>query len=132
MLAYDAFIDGKPPGAIAVSGGAGEKCVGLIRVHDIVRSGYNDFIRRPGKILKDCMSDLSGWHCLYADGSMAMIAYAMMRMTNDIDIVMEVSPADGDKIIEEFGLIIMFRTQSARRDCAEIYVNLLTRKSGQS
>ncbi len=35
-------------------------------------------------------------------GSMAMINYAMMRMTNDIDIVMEVSAADADRIINEF------------------------------
>ena len=35
-------------------------------------------------------------------GSMAMIIYAMMRMTNDIDIVMELSYQDADKIIKEF------------------------------
>ena len=35
-------------------------------------------------------------------GSMAMIEYGMMRMTNDIDIVIEVSHGDADKIIREF------------------------------
>ncbi|MDQ2746675.1 MAG: nucleotidyltransferase family protein [Acidobacteriota bacterium] len=35
-------------------------------------------------------------------GSMAMIAYAMMRMTNDIDIVIDVYPGDAEKIINEF------------------------------
>lgn len=34
-------------------------------------------------------------------GSMAMICYAMMRMTNDIDIVIEVSQKDADKIYNE-------------------------------
>lgn len=36
-------------------------------------------------------------------GSMAMIVYAMMRMTNDIDIVMELSHSDADRLIKEFG-----------------------------
>ena len=35
-------------------------------------------------------------------GSMAMISYAMMRMTNDIDIVIEAKSEDTDKIIREF------------------------------
>lgn len=35
-------------------------------------------------------------------GSMAMVNYAMMRMTADIDIVMELSARDGEAIIREF------------------------------
>ena len=35
-------------------------------------------------------------------GSMAMICYAMMRMTNDIDIVIEAKMEDAEKIIKEF------------------------------
>jgi hypothetical protein len=35
-------------------------------------------------------------------GSMAMVCYAMMRMTNDIDIVIEAKLPDADKIIKEF------------------------------
>lgn len=35
-------------------------------------------------------------------GSMAMISYAMMRMTNDIDIVIEAKAEDAEKIIKEF------------------------------
>jgi hypothetical protein len=55
------------------------------------------------RILKDCTERLERLGIAYMlTGSMAMVAYAMMRMTNDIDIVMEVSPAHADKIIEEF------------------------------
>lgn len=35
-------------------------------------------------------------------GSMAMVHYAMMRMTNDVDIVIEVSTSDTSKIISKF------------------------------
>lgn len=35
-------------------------------------------------------------------GSMAMVNYAMMRMTADIDVVLEASIGDADKIIREF------------------------------
>jgi hypothetical protein len=35
-------------------------------------------------------------------GSMAMVCYAMMRMTNDIDIVIEAKTEDAEKIIKEF------------------------------
>ncbi|HQU86470.1 MAG TPA: hypothetical protein PKY59_25290 [Pyrinomonadaceae bacterium] len=35
-------------------------------------------------------------------GSMAMVSYAMMRMTNDIDIVIEAKSTDAEKIIKEF------------------------------
>jgi hypothetical protein len=35
-------------------------------------------------------------------GSMAMVSYAMMRMTNDIDIVIEAKSEDAEKIIKEF------------------------------
>ena len=52
----------------------------------------NDFTARLEKLGIDYM----------LTGSMAMIIYAMMRMTNDIDIVMELSYNDADKIIKEF------------------------------
>lgn len=35
-------------------------------------------------------------------GSMAMIGYAMMRMTNDIDIVMDIRSGNAEKISNEF------------------------------
>lgn len=35
-------------------------------------------------------------------GSMAMVNYAMMRMTADIDVVLELSVKDADRIINEF------------------------------
>ncbi len=35
-------------------------------------------------------------------GSMAMVSYAMMRMTNDIDLVIEAKAEDAEKIIKEF------------------------------
>lgn len=35
-------------------------------------------------------------------GSMAMAAYAMMRMTNDIDIVLELQSSDAERFIAEF------------------------------
>ena len=35
-------------------------------------------------------------------GSMAMLPYAMMRMTNDIDVVMELSSIDAQRIIDSF------------------------------
>ena len=55
------------------------------------------------RILKDCTERFERLGIAYMlTGSMAMVAYAMMRMTNDIDIVMEVSLAHADKIIEEF------------------------------
>lgn len=54
-------------------------------------------------VLKDCTERLERLGIAYMlTGSMAMVEYAMMRMTNDIDIVMEVSPADAEKIIKTF------------------------------
>ena len=35
-------------------------------------------------------------------GSMAMLPYAMMRMTNDIDVVMELRSIDAQRIIDAF------------------------------
>ncbi len=54
-------------------------------------------------VLKDCTERFERLEIAYMlTGSMAMVDYAMMRMTNDIDIVIEVSPADAEKIIKEF------------------------------
>ena len=54
-------------------------------------------------VLKDFIGRLEKLGIDYMlTGSMAMIIYAMMRMTNDIDIVMELSYSDADKIIKEF------------------------------
>jgi len=55
-------------------------------------------------VLKDFTERLEKLGIKYMlTGSMAMIVYAMMRMTNDIDIVMELSYPDADRIIKEFG-----------------------------
>lgn len=55
------------------------------------------------EVLKDFTERLEKLGIAYMlTGSMAMISYAMMRMTNDIDIVMEVSYNDAEKIIREF------------------------------
>ena len=55
------------------------------------------------RVLKDCTERFEKLGIAYMlTGSMAMINYAMMRMTNDIDIVLEVSSADADRIINEF------------------------------
>lgn len=55
-------------------------------------------------VLKDFTKRLEKLGIKYMlTGSMAMIVYAMMRMTNDIDIVMELSYSDADRIIKEFG-----------------------------
>ncbi|MGI8786537.1 MAG: DUF6036 family nucleotidyltransferase [Pyrinomonadaceae bacterium] len=54
-------------------------------------------------VLKDCTGRFERLGIAYMlTGSMAMVNYAMMRMTNDIDIVIEVSSADAQKIIDEF------------------------------
>ena len=54
-------------------------------------------------ILKDCTERLEMLKIPYMlTGSMALIRYAMMRMTNDIDIVIEVSSSDAEKIIKTF------------------------------
>ncbi len=55
------------------------------------------------RVLKDCTERFERLGIVYMlTGSMAMVEYAMMRMTNDIDIVMEVSNADAERIIKEF------------------------------
>lgn len=54
-------------------------------------------------VLKDCTGRFERLGIAYMlTGSMAMVQYAMMRMTNDIDIVMELSIADANRIIKEF------------------------------
>ncbi len=53
--------------------------------------------------LKDCVDRFEKLGIAYMlTGSMAMVNYAMMRMTNDIDIVMELNSGDATKIIAEF------------------------------
>ena len=55
------------------------------------------------RTLKDCTERFDRLGISYMlTGSMAMTQYAMMRMTNDIDIVMELSSSDASRIIEEF------------------------------
>jgi hypothetical protein len=54
-------------------------------------------------VLQDCTSRLERLGIPYMlTGSMAMVNYAMMRMTNDIDIVMEVDIFDAERIISAF------------------------------
>lgn len=55
-------------------------------------------------VLKDCTERFERLGIAYMlTGSMAMVNYAMMRMTNNIDVVLEVSaPADAEKIIKDF------------------------------
>ena len=55
------------------------------------------------RILKDCTERFERLGIDYMlTGSMAMAAYAMMRMTNDIDLVLEVDARHAQKIINEF------------------------------
>lgn len=54
-------------------------------------------------VLKDVIERFEKLEIPYMlSGSMAMISYAMMRMTNDIDIVIEAKSEDAPKIIKEF------------------------------
>lgn len=54
-------------------------------------------------VLRDCIERLERLRIDYMlTGSMALVNYAMMRMTADIDIVIEAAIVDADKIIEEF------------------------------
>ncbi len=54
-------------------------------------------------VLKDVIERFEKLEIPYMlSGSMAMISYAMMRMTNDIDIVIEAKSEDAEKIIKEF------------------------------
>lgn len=63
-----------------------------------------DIFEDQKKTLKDCIDRLERLGLAYMlTGSMAMVNYAMMRMTNDIDIVVELEPADATSIIREFG-----------------------------
>lgn len=55
------------------------------------------------RILSDCTARFERLGIKYMlTGSMAMLHYAVGRMTRDIDIVIEVSNADAKAIIEEF------------------------------
>lgn len=62
-----------------------------------------DLFEDQKAVLKDFTERLEKLGIKYMlTGSMAMVNYAMMRMTADIDIVMELSTKDGDAIIREF------------------------------
>ena len=55
------------------------------------------------RILKDATERFERLAIPYMlTGSMALSKYAMMRMTNDIDIVMELKYADAQRIINAF------------------------------
>ncbi len=54
-------------------------------------------------VLRDCTQRLERLRIPYMlSGSMAMIPYAMMRMTRDIDIVVELRSTDAQRIIDAF------------------------------
>ncbi len=54
-------------------------------------------------VLRDCTGRFERLGIAYMlTGSMAMVNYAMMRMTADIDIVIKVSDGDSEIIIAEF------------------------------
>ncbi len=54
-------------------------------------------------VLRDCTERFERLDIAYMlTGSMAMVNYAMMRMTADIDVVIEVSSHDAEKIINGF------------------------------
>lgn len=54
-------------------------------------------------VLRDCVARFERLGLTYMlTGSMAMVNYAMMRMTADIDIVIEAAINDAEKIIKEF------------------------------
>lgn len=54
------------------------------------------------EVLKDIVARFERLKIPYMlSGSMAMVCYAMMRMTNDIDIVIEANRYDADRIIDE-------------------------------
>ncbi len=56
------------------------------------------------RVLKDCANHLDLLGIPYMlSGSMAMLPYAMMRMTRDIDIVVELKSSDAQNIIDTFG-----------------------------
>lgn len=54
-------------------------------------------------VLRDCVARFERLGLTYMlTGLMAMVNYAMMRMTADIDIVIEAAINDAEKIIKEF------------------------------
>jgi len=54
-------------------------------------------------VLQDCTERFERLRIPYMlTGSMAMIPYAMMRMTRDIDIVVELRSTDAQRVIDEF------------------------------
>jgi len=64
-----------------------------------VRSLFED----QKRVLKDCTERFEKLGLPYMlSGSMAMVTYAMMRMTNDIDIVVELKSTDVQRIIDTF------------------------------
>ncbi len=55
------------------------------------------------RVLKDCTERFEKLGIPYMlSGSMAMVTFAMMRMTNDIDIVVELKSTDAQRIIDTF------------------------------
>ena len=55
------------------------------------------------EVLKDVTRRLEKLGIPYMlTGSMAMICYAMMRMTNDIDLIIEIKTNDAERFINEF------------------------------
>jgi hypothetical protein len=62
-----------------------------------------DIFEDQKEVLRDCVGRLEQLDIEYMlTGSMAMVHYAMMRLTNDIDIVIEASVRDASKIIARF------------------------------
>jgi hypothetical protein len=62
-----------------------------------------DIFEDQKDVLRDCVVRLKQLGIEFMlTGSMAMIHYAMMRLTNDIDIVIEASMRDASKIIAKF------------------------------
>ncbi len=54
-------------------------------------------------VLKDCTERFERLGIPYMlSGSMAMLPYAMMRMTRDIDVVLELKAGDSQRIIDDF------------------------------
>jgi len=63
----------------------------------------SDLFEDQKSVLKDCTDRFTLLGIPYMlTGSMAMATYAMMRMTNDIDIVVELKAADASRIITAF------------------------------
>ena len=64
----------------------------MTSVFEDQKGTLKDFVDRLDRLRVDYM----------LTGSMSMLAYAMMRMTNDIDVVMELRPMDAERIIKAF------------------------------